>query len=681
MRLFAAIFTSPGLRRLIVGLALLSSPMVQQVFGEGADAVVARGAPQEIVFSPEIEKKIGEFLEVATKEKRRLLAEEIGQKVNKLKKLVDLDGEKVRALHLAADSAVDQALAVWVEKFPKAFRREQEKTIPDSIDAQIQYSVRRVYLESVQFPKADDEPAWTEGIARVLTPVQKELWVKSEADVKEALVKAVEENLEQQFEDMGEEVETAMLEKSKRASRMLALTPETAAKLDAQAKHSADRVVELGRATAKSMLLEFDAEYRKVAMNPRAATSPDVELELRAFAPDGQQAAWEAALAAALTPAEVTHLHELEQEKKAHLAQVFSRIFLAEMDRAVAFTARQREQLLPLCERIAGMEDKVRVSEEIFSNADDFTTAFPQAAAAIEPTELSAILDLAQIEHWEHFANGENAEAAPGADKKPGHKTLVENPSPEDLEDQLADFLAARAQRTRGLLLPTMLLKAEDAARISSLSPEVVARLQAAARGAVERWTDQWMADVENKARQVADGPSGRPLHSQLVRFIGPDDAVRLIGYTAVNESIWMQTVTREITEAQRAAWQVEIAARQGFQNDAIARYLAAVLGELITLIPEQQRQLTPEIAKILAEYSIDIEAALRSVRPGAANPWYFENYQLLPLVGLSDADLRSVLTNDQWNAWTASDERSSCLEVWKVVTSKREDRLHHHFE
>ena len=70
-----------------------------------------------------------------------------------------------------------------------------------------------------------------------------------------------------------------------------------------------------------------------------------------------QQAIWKDGLAKILTAEEVQRLEGAKKEHQARRARALSQIMLVELDQKVAFTASQRERLLPIAERLVNERD------------------------------------------------------------------------------------------------------------------------------------------------------------------------------------------------------------------------------------------------------------------------------------------------------------------------------------
>jgi hypothetical protein len=113
-------------------------------------------------------------------------------------------------------------------------------------------------------------------------------------------------------------------------------------------------------------------------------------------------------------------------------------------------------------------------------------------------------------------------------------------------------------------------------------------------------------------------------------------------------------------------AWKKETDEREDYRGKTIA---AAVLSEFdrqAHLTAEQWNKLNPLVAGVLNEYNQGISQVFSGMN---GTPWYLGGpYVLIPLAGVNDQDLKSVLTKDQMDLWTGSQEFANANNLWQIV-------------
>ena len=357
-------------------------------------------------------------------------------------------------------------------------------------------------------------------------------------------------------------------------------------------------------------------------------------------------------------------------EQRSRRMRALGRILIVEMDQKVAFTAAQRERLLPIAERLvtaAGFFPE-EPAEEYALNLESQT--FLAAGANAPESEMIAILDPSQWKHWKEASDPKSLAASyprrivrsPGIDP-----ALNETPppEPEEIETALSDFMYERTVPARARMLATMTLKAEDAARLGGLTPESSHRLQVAARGAMEESLASWKSSVDQNVRAQLENSSAP---NAKLRLAAVQDYVFERGAELKPEKnpIWDKTVEAEMTPEQRARWQKEVDERNAFRSKSIASLVLSEFDRRNGLTPEQREKLAPLVAGITTEYAPEI-ASMFSM--GNSNRWYLQNYTMfIPIAGVPMKELKAILTKEQFDLWKASDESTNIDNFWTNI-------------
>jgi hypothetical protein len=262
------------------------------------------------------------------------------------------------------------------------------------------------------------------------------------------------------------------------------------------------------------------------------------------------------------------------------------------------------------------------------------------------------ILDDVQWEHWQEACAAANNEANPWKPDADAGAKQPQTAEPGDLESGLSDFLEEKTAGSRKRFLAPMLLKAEDAARVAGLAPDALDHLRIAARGAAEKSLEAWKSNFEQMVRaQIRDATAGNL--KQRLRSINnysfeDSYAEQMLRST---QPIWETAVNATLTPAQLAAWQKEVDARNAYRDKSITLAVLAEFDRKNPLTAAQWDKIEALLDKTMLDYGPDISRIFSS-------PWYQQDYTMfLPFACAPEKDLKAILTPDQWEGWTGSEE------------------------
>jgi hypothetical protein len=664
-----------GPRWICAGVILPLALTLSASQGAIAEPGPEKQSEPEVAFAPEIEAKFKEFLGKLGAARRKRGAERMQQAIEEVKKVTGLDAESAKALEKPAQEAAEINCKEWLAKTEKAWRKQtwQPDQMLESLDQSL--SQIELYAQAGAFgaePDLTDVPAWQEALARVLTPAQAAAWKKSLEERREALLKEFGEVIKRSLEGMRERKLQAWQAKGAELKTGLGLSEARGKLVDALVKTVSEKSSEAWRNRVEKLLLAMpEVQRRQVAKQGNFYFVPEEADEQQ------QQAAWKEGLAQLFSPEEMKSLETAQANKKTRRIRMLGQMMLALYDEQVALTAAQREQLQPLAERVAKGEPSwfpERGSNDYFSFSPQ---SFFQAGSKARPADLEAALDPIQRQHWQEAAKaidsrargirGRNAVTA----AKP--EEPVPAPEPEYFEQVLSDFLFEKAEAQRKRVHGTMILKAEDAARVAALSPVATARLQTAARGAAEESLAAWRVGLEEGLRSSLSDATARNVKQRLE---GMEEYQYSRGSSVAPEKrpVWEKTIQTELTEAQRAAWQKEVDARSVFRERAIASLILAEFDRKHLLSTEQWAKLEPLITSFMKDYGPDIATMFS---PANTSPWFLQSYSMfIPFAGISEKELKAVLGKEQWDRWAGSNEFSNTSNYWENIRGNHERRL-----
>ena len=226
---------------------------------------------------------------------------------------------------------------------------------------------------------------------------------------------------------------------------------------------------------------------------------------------------------------------------------------------------------------------------------------------------------------------------------------------------------------TRRRMLATMTLKAEDAARQTALAPEACRRLQTAARGAAEESLASWEGSMKHIVRdqmENADAETARQRLSSIPEYVFENTTIT----PPEKQPVSSRTIAAEMTSAQRAEWQKEMDERNAFRLRSIASLILAEFDGEIPISVEQWDKLQTIVTGLVREYEPEF---VNSSSNSSAGQWYLEYYTLLvPVAGVPEKDMASILTKEQFEKWKLTDECINGADRWPSIQEMHTQRV-----
>ncbi len=576
----------------------------------GTFAVCVRGAEPPAAIPPDITAKCTAFLNKINAARRSELDKHMADEIAEVAKVTGLDAEGTKKLAAAAVIAEDAAqadlLAKALEMYGKAYAKMDGRGVGELEKPGVVEAASRSdsgFEAAIHYTHALDQPAWTDALARTLTPAQAAAWQKARDTKIGSVSKEFEDMLDKQDDQIRATISGPMLTRSTEIIDTLNLPKDRADAVTALAKKAIDASMDAWRKEARKMFLANDSATRtRLSRGMPYYSAPQEE-----NTPENQ-AVWTQGIAKLLSAddrAKLESSHGTQRKRRTH---ALAMLMLTLMDEKVAFTTSQRPKLEPIMERLVqGVEEFYPQAD---SNNDYFNlspSAFYKAAAAAKTDELRPVLDDLQWKRWQEASHDkaqsdeddEEVQPTP-TPAKTGADAIEE---PEDLEQLVSDYLASKSAVERKELDTTMLLQAEDAARIAALPPATAARLRTAAHGAAEMALANWSSSLEQSVRGQIQGATRESVQQRLGNmrnyYFGQP--------TPKDQAIWKQAMKTDLTQPQQDAWQTERDARAQYSDDAITQFLLAEFDRSFVLTPEQWERLAPVLSKTLRDYRPDI--------------------------------------------------------------------------
>jgi hypothetical protein len=132
--------------------------------------------------------------------------------------------------------------------------------------------------------------------------------------------------------------------------------------------------------------------------------------------------------------------------------------------------------------------------------------------------------------------------------------------------------------------------------------------------------------------------------------------------------SVWDNTVKAVLTPDEANAWKQETDVRSAYRQQAIAALVVAAFDQRNNLTPDQWVKLEPLVTKTMADSGEEFGLFFAS-----SQPWFLQSFSIfLPIAGIPEEEMKSILTTDQWERWTGSNEYSNANQYWTMIDQNR---------
>jgi hypothetical protein len=609
---------------------------------------------------------------------RKSFEDSMKKTVDDVVRVTGLDDIGRKALEQAAAKAIDQCLAQSQGRIGDLLR-SQMKQVPMNAAgwlSQIE-SDGSSYANWVQMSGGDwpqDQPAWTGGLKQTFTVEQAAAWDAAEAKRKAAAEKEMGDYLKRVADYVSDQERRGLDQKVSQVQVTLNLPQDRVAKLTTLEETVLTHDGEEAEARARKALLAMDEDDRQQSLKDRnydTWTTPE------------KNSAWDDGLAKVLSADELQRIQDGLADRKQRRLQAFGDMLLALLDEKIAFTDAQRQQLQPLTRRLVQNEPGLYDGDEPESYGFYSVSKFYSVAATASRNEIGAILDPVQMRHWIEVPKMKNlsdptyeetVQQLPSPENSPAPQPP---PEPEDVERAISDYLNGKAAQKRDAVLYADVLKAEDVARVVHLPDDAAGRLATAARGEADAELADWKLAAERVVRSNIGSVTPDTVKERLAslpEYQFQDNFLQPQGRGAGHPSLWDQTLDAILSPDQLKAWQKETGARTAYRQKAIASMVISAFDKVTGLSADQWAKLEPLVEKIESEYSADFGRFFAN-----SQLWFLQSFvTYLPLAGIPENDMKAILTKDQWERWTETNEFANATNYWNMINQNHQPRASH---
>ena len=667
MRSFRPLARAAGIA---LGVAAFLVCAVATAAEKGAPAKSGDGS-SKVLLPPDMEAKLKSFIDKTKDEKIKRWNARMTKQIDAVAKVTGLDDAGKKALAGPAQQAVTAAIAAWEPQAIDLIRKEMLLMQPEQVAMILNQRMNQfsAFAQADWLPGAYvtvpfEEEVWTNALKQTLSPDQMTAWNKAEDDRKAAIEKQMADLLKTGADRIRQEQTQQILSECAGIEVAVGLSKDRSAKLEDMGKEVAGQTSEMWRKRVDKMLLSIDDSQRQQFID-----NGNIFIGTEDDETPTKQAAWTDGLAHLLTADERARIKNADEARKAARAQVLGRMMIVLLDERIAFTAAQRQRLQPVADRLVSNSPGLFPPDQSdLENMSCSPVTFYAAAGSATDAELKPILDDVQLKRWRALAEPARASTPPDDGKtKP-----APNAGPEDIEKAISLFLYQKAENERKRLFDLNVLKAEDIMRVAGVSAESAARLQAAARGATEEALSGWKWFTEQQVRAQLQEVTPQNIQQRLD---GLEDYMffqRNFGQ-ANRQSLWDDTVKSVLTAPQQEAWKKETDARAAYGDAAIATMVVSNFEAGNEITPDQRTKLEQMVAKVVHDYGQDIDQIFS---PNNPVPWYMQgSYSVLPIAGISDDDLKGVLTKQQIDRWHTSPDCGNISGLWTNIQQMHAQR------
>lgn len=592
----------------------------------------------------ELGNEIDRYLTRWGGEARGPMNEDLQTKITLMKTALKLDDTTGKALEQAADALLTRLV--------DAERKRAAEMLRTMVPAARQNIMGRTYFY-VRFDRPRGESwdqLWQETAAKVLPAPLMTAWVKVEADERAKLQAELEDMMKPSEQQARQQMETALNAEIDNMVATLSLDKERQKALETLVKEAITQSLQQARKGWLQQARNYTATERKrVAGNVYFGISEEQAA--------GAQPVWKDGVKKILSEAELSRLTTDNEQRSVRMTRATARACLAEMDKTLVLSVEQRGQLEPLLmeamETLSGQRSQQYWS---YNPVQLF-----QQAGKVEEKRVREILDDKQHVRWLELvrpAGGSSRNVIPKAST---------SGEVGDLEVAIAAHLYKLFVTERKRVLENMMPLVEDAQRVLSLPPDVVARLTTAAKGAVEESLGLWRQNTERYVRQTVQSATPK----NILQALAATERVsfgRMEG-AAQNSALWQTALSTSLDAEQRQRLKQVTDARLKYRLGAMAAMSVSELDRRRRLSTDQSAKLEEAIRNVVAEHLPEIERHM-------SFQWFLQYYYaLVPLGGVPEKELQSILTPEQWKLVKERD-LPDAMQYWEGIKTSHDQRV-----
>jgi hypothetical protein len=502
----------------------------------------------------------------------------------------------------------------------------------------------------------------------VLTPEQAAIWDKDQTEKRLKVdqdINAVLAPSAKQVHDREAQKAQAFCQK---AASALSLDTDSKEKLQALAEKAVDQAVDQWRARTGAV----------IRADPPDPVGKIITLEsIYGIALNDdftEQPVWKSGITDILSDSALKKLGSFSDKSVTDRVSIMGRVLVVIMDQKVGLTTAQRTQLKAISERLVKNDEVLCPALSSNNNTPNSSVNYVyNLAKKATDDELKPILDATQLARWRADPfDQENAPPVlnPTVQLPPAPETDKE---PEHVEQVLSRMLYNNEKAEHQFFLDRYSLKTEKIIRILSPTPEQAEKLRLTVLCLVEKQMFNLKLHSEQQLRsqltEITPDNIDECLHS-VANYLTQVISANAGNYNMGDVELGY-LVRSMFSKDQIEALQKESEARQSFDKQTICEVITSDFARYFYLDDEQRKRLAPLLEKVMNDYGDDLLTVLYTgdILSWFANP----RMEFIPILGISEADLKAVLNDDQFKEWALSQEHSTSQNYWPEL-----EQFHH---
>lgn len=190
----------------------------------------------------------------------------------------------------------------------------------------------------------------------------------------------------------------------------------------------------------------------------------------------------------------------------------------------------------------------------------------------------------------------------------PVQQLLADDEGEKTRDEQISAHVQRLAETERAEKFEHMLGVIGDVDRVCVLSEPQRKAMELAAKGAVDKYIDNWRTEMDTWVRNRV-----RHARGDLTIFL---EGMGTVHFGDANEwaperqEVWIRSVSNALTEDQAVAYQKDLDERAEFKHRAMANVLVADVDRVVRMTQEQREQLLPLVLESAEENWKRLQAA-----------------------------------------------------------------------
>ena len=592
----------------------------------------------------EAEKKISAYLERWVRESCGPMNEDLKAKIELMKKKLELSDTQATALNKAAESLLDQLSNAERKRATGMLR-----TLPPA--ARETLMGRNYFYIRFDRPRGEAwDKAWEKAATSVLPAEQIAQWQKTDKEERSKAESELADMIKPSEQQAEQQMEISMVTEIDGIVMALNLNKERQKALEQLSKEAIQESLKQARKGWLQQARNYSVTERK---RIRGNVYFGVNEDLQAI----KLPIWTEGIQKLLTEEERKRMATENKQRDQRTSLAISRVCLAEMDKMLALSQKQRTQLEPLLmELMQPLMDQRRQQYWSYNASQLF-----QNAGKLKEEMARAILDDVQWRRWKELIVSNSSSSRNTMPDMSGRF-----PEAPDMEAAISQHLYKMFVAERSRTLAAMMPRVEEASRLLSLPEPAVAKLTTAAKGAVETSLDYWRQFTENFVRQSVQSATPENLMQTLAGTTRANISHQET--KPQNTEVWKTALKTTLNEAQLKKLQHVADERQDYRLKSMAAMCTSELDRRRRLTADQCARVETAVQQVLSEYLPDIERYMSA-------QWFLQYYYaLVPLAGVAEKDMQAILTPEQWKQCKERD-LPDALQYWEGIKNNHEQR------